>query len=277
MSMLKAHVNAVENQLLATSQIPANTGHALHKGTPRESFIRQFLETHLSERVAIGAGEVIDAGSPPNPPVTAQRPQFDIVVYKRDYPKLDVGGGISAFFTESVVATIEVKSTLDANGLEQAIKAAQYAKGLTRNLTTSFTAGYHPPSVLNYVVAYDGPAQMSTVHGWIAPAYTKLGIQNPTLPPALDARMAIPSPAIDGIFVLGKGFVIFDNFPLGFVNDAMRQASPQACWSVCDGTRGSLLMLFVCLTTAVSGVSGSWMNPIPYLQNFGMQQLTLTG
>jgi hypothetical protein len=102
MSMLKAHVDAVEGVLLATSQIPANTGHALHKGTPRESFIRQFLEGHLSERVGIGTGEVIDAASSPDPPPTAQRPQFDIVVYKRDYPKLDVGGGIYAFLAESV-------------------------------------------------------------------------------------------------------------------------------------------------------------------------------
>ena len=105
-TMLKTHVDAVEGSLLATSQIAANTGHSLHKGTPRESFIKEFLEGHLSERVAIGTGEIIDAKSPPNPPATAQRPQFDIVLYKRDYPKLNIGGGISAFLAESVVATI---------------------------------------------------------------------------------------------------------------------------------------------------------------------------
>ena len=272
--MLKAHVDAVENMLLATSKIPANTGHALHKGTPRESFIRQFLVNHLSERVAIGTGEIIDAGSPANPPATAQRPQFDIIVYKRDYPKLDIGGGISAFFAESVVATIEVKSTLDSPAIEQVIKSAKYAKGLQRNLITSFTAGYHPPSILNYVVAYAGPEQMSTVQGWISAAHVQFGVQNPTLPPSGTARFATPSPSIDGIFVLGKGFVVFDNFPVGFVTDAMRQTFPQGLWSVCDGPQGSLLLLFICLTTAVSGVSGAWLNPLPYLQNFAMQQST---
>src|SRR6266516_2389057 len=92
-NMLRAHMDAVEGSLLATSQIPANAGHSLHKGTPREAFIRQFLQGHLSERVAIGTGEIIDAHSPPNPPNNQQRHQFDIVVHKRDYPRLDIGGG----------------------------------------------------------------------------------------------------------------------------------------------------------------------------------------
>jgi hypothetical protein len=245
--MLKAHVDAVEGTLLATSQIAANAGHSLHKGTPRESFIRQFLEGHLSERVAIGTGEVIDATSPPNPPSTAQRPQYDIVLYKRDHPRLDIGGGISAFLAESVVATIEVKSSLDSGDIEQSVRAALYAKRLTRNTIQSFSAGYHPPSILNYVVAYAGPAQMSTVHGWIAPAHAKHGIPARLLPPTGDARVAVPSPSLDGIFVLGKGFVVYDNFPIGFINDTARQQAPAACWSVADAPRGSLLLLFMVL------------------------------
>jgi len=52
--MLKAHVDTFEELLLATSKIPANSGHPLHKGTPREAFIQEFLQGHLSERVAVG-------------------------------------------------------------------------------------------------------------------------------------------------------------------------------------------------------------------------------
>jgi hypothetical protein len=266
--MLKSHIDSVEASLLATSQIAANAGHSLHKGTPRESFIRQFLEGHLSERVAVGTGEVIDAMSPPNPPATAQRPQFDIVIYKRDYPKLNIGGGISAFLAESVVATIEVKSTLDAADLEQAMRAARYAKSLKLNTITSFSTGYHPPTILNYLASYAGPAQMSTVHGWIAPAHANHGVYVPVLPPTGDARIGIPSPSVDGIFVLGKGFVVFDNFPIGFVTDGARQQAPTACWSVADASAGSLLLLFMFLTTAVSGISGSWLNPLPYISQW---------
>jgi hypothetical protein len=99
--MLKAHLNAVEAHLLQISQIPANSGHNLHKGTPREAFIREFLINHLSQQVAIGTGEIIDANSTPN----QQRNQIDIVIYKKDYPKIDFGGGINGFLAESVVAT----------------------------------------------------------------------------------------------------------------------------------------------------------------------------
>ncbi|WP_320660073.1 DUF6602 domain-containing protein [Enterobacter asburiae] len=61
--MLLAHMSAVEEQLLATSKIPANSGHSLHKGTPREAFIREFLEAHLPSTLAIGTGEIIDSES----------------------------------------------------------------------------------------------------------------------------------------------------------------------------------------------------------------------
>lgn len=56
--MLSSHMKAVEEQLLAISKIPANSGHSLHKGTPREAFIREFLEKHLNSTVAVGTGEI---------------------------------------------------------------------------------------------------------------------------------------------------------------------------------------------------------------------------
>jgi hypothetical protein len=139
--MLTAHMSAVEDQLLAISRIPANSGHSLHKGTPREAFIREFLEKHLNSTVSIGTGEIIDSKSKPGD----RRNQFDIVIYKHNYPRLDFGGGINGFLVESVVATIEVKSTLDKAGIEQAVKAARAAKLLQKNEMRSFSTGYIPP------------------------------------------------------------------------------------------------------------------------------------
>ena len=63
----------------------------MHKGTPRESFIKEFLENHLAESLAIGQGEVISSESEAGEP----RNQFDIVLYKRHFPKLTFGGGIN--------------------------------------------------------------------------------------------------------------------------------------------------------------------------------------
>ena len=74
--MLKSHMDAIEDHLVSISKIPANSGHTLHKGTPREAFIKEYLEGHLSPNVAIGTGEIIDAASQPG----AARNQFDIVI-----------------------------------------------------------------------------------------------------------------------------------------------------------------------------------------------------
>jgi hypothetical protein len=262
--MLKAHMDEVENTLLATSRIPANSGHTLHRGTPREAFIRQFLESHLAQTVAIGTGEVIDALSQPR----EQRTQVDVVIYKRDYPKLHLGGGIDAFLAESVVAAIEVKSVLTEVDLGRSIENARTVKALQRNIVQSFYSGHQPPAILNFVVAYDGPVHMTTVHDWTARNYRRLGIQEPDLPPTGDQRRAIASPALDAVFVLGRGFTLFDNSPFTFVNDEWRQRKPDLHWMLADVEFGSLLMLFMQITGAVSGVSGAWLNPGPYLSSF---------
>ncbi len=258
-------MNARENALVVISQIPANSGHSLHKGTPREAFIREFLQSHLPENVSIGTGEIIDANSLPG----AQRNQFDIVIYRNNYPKLDFGGGVSGFLIESVIATIEVKSTITEAELEPAIKAARNSKALTPNVQMSFQSGYIPPRVLNYVVAYDGPAQMATVYGWIPRIHTKLGVACPDLPIDEQARLGTPSPSIDGIFVLKKGFVYFDNVPIGFAS-GNRAGDPKQKWVYADTIDGNLLLLFVLLQTATANMEGKWLNPVPYLASFNL-------
>lgn len=267
--MLKSHMDAREVALVAISRIPANSGHSLHKGTPREAFIREFLQSHLPENVAIGTGEIIDASSQPG----AQRNQFDIVIYKKNYPKLDFGGGVSGFLIESVIATVEVKSTLTQADMEQAIKAARNAKALTPNVTSSFHTGYIPPKVLSYVVAYDGPAQMQTVYNWVPQIHAALGVTIPDLPQDESQRLATASPSIDGAFVLNKGFLYFDNVPTGFANGATRASHPNLKWVFADANTGSLLLLFLLLQTATANIEGKWLNPIPYLATFNVPGL----
>ena len=264
--MLKSHMDARENALVAISRIPANSGHSLHKGTPREAFIREFLQSHLPENVAIGTGEIIDANSQPR----AQRNQFDIVIYKKNYPKLDFGGGISGFLIESVIATVEVKSTLTQADTAQAITAARNAKALTPNVTSSFHSGYIPPKILNYVVAYDGPAQMQTVYNWIPQIHANLGITIPDLPQEEAQRLSSASPSIDGIFILNKGFIYFDNVPFGFANGAARATHPNLKWVFSDSGTGNLLLLFLLLQAATANIEGKWLNPLPYLASFNV-------
>lgn len=266
--MLTAHINAVEGHLLAISKIPANSGHSLHKGTPREAFIREFLESHLNSTVAIGTGEIIDAQSQPG----GKRNQFDIVIFKRNYPRLDFGGGVNGFLAESVVATIEVKSTLDKAGIEQAVRAARNAKVLKKNEVKSFSSGYIPPSILSFVVAYDGPARMETAHTWVKEVYQSEGISEPEMLADVD-RSNVASPALEGVFVLGRGFLNFDNAPYGFVQQELRKTHPEIRWAIANSERGGLLSLFLLLTVATSSVQGAWLNPLPYLEKFKVSDI----
>lgn len=264
--MLKTHFDAVEKSLLATAQIPANSGHPLHKGTPREAFVKEFLQGHLSERVAIGTGEIIDASSKPG----ESRNQNDIVVFKRDFPKLDFGGGVNGLLCESVVATIEVKSLLTQNELLHSCDVAKRLKSLVRNASPGLSIGYTPPAMLNFVVAYDGPASMKTVHGWLPTIREQLGIQYPQWGMTSEERIKIAAPAIDAVFVLGKGFLYFDNAAIGVMTDSLRAENPSAKWVLCDGAGISLLLLFLMLTQAVSGLSAIHFNLVPYLANAAM-------
>lgn len=268
--MLKAHMDAKEAELLATSRIPAHSGHSLHKGTPREAFIRTFLESHLPESVAIGTGEIIDASSAPSSP----RNQYDIVLYRKNYPKLDFGGGINAFLVESVIATVEVKSTLSRQELARACRAALAAKTLKPNVVSSFHTGYIPPSVLNYVVAYDGPASMDTVLDWLPGIQVEIGLTPSELPLDDTARIATPSPSIDGVFVLGKGFLYFDNVPYGFANRHIRETHRDLRWVVADTASGNLLLFFLFLTSATANIEAKWLNAVPYLAGFSVPKVT---
>jgi hypothetical protein len=264
--MLKSHIDQIENVLIEISKIPANSGHPLHKGTPREAFIREFLQNHLPTTVSIGSGEIISADSKPGEP----RNQYDIVIYKNNYPKLDFGGGISGFLIESVIATIEVKSNFTKKDLEQAINASINCKKLPKNIINVFSTGYIPPSVLNFVIAYDGPKNMMTIYDWIHEIYSQKGITDENLSLDPNVRTKTPSLSVDGIFVLKKGFLYFDNGPVGFVTDKNRSDNPDCKWVIADISSGNLLLFFLFIQTATANIQGQWLNSVAYLKSFGV-------
>jgi hypothetical protein len=256
--MLKAHMDAIENHLVSISQIPAGSGHTLHRGTPREAFIKEYLEGHLSSNVAIGTGEIIDSNSQPR----GQRNQYDIVIYKKNYPKLDFGGGVNGFLIESVIATIEVKSILDQSAMDQSVGAAFNAKSLTPNIQRTFTSGWIAPKILNYVVAYSGPAQMSTAHNWILNSHRTLNIPLPTW--TQQNKLQTPGSALDGVFLLQKGFITLDNTPLSLNN---QQNPSNGIHTISNSVDGNILMLFLNLQQACDSIEASKLNSLPYVSN----------
>lgn len=273
--MLISHMQASEQCLLASARLQTNVGHPLHKGTPRESFINDFLRNHLSETISIGTGEIIDSASRPG----EKRNQIDIVLYRGSYPKLTFGGGINGFLVESVIATIEVKSTLTKDELTKAFCAARNIKALKPNVERLLSGGYEPPGVLSFVVAYDGPASMTTVMDWIPQISHECGIDFPLLPLPQAERLKVPSPAIDAICVLGKGVVYFDNAAICIksIDEEFRREHPNVKWICVDMEHGSLLMLFVTLTKAVCNLSATWINCESYVSNHSLPMRNITG
>jgi hypothetical protein len=233
MQILEAHLANCESYLLAISRVPLVSGHSLHKGTPREAFIREFLSDHLPADFAIGNGELIDYRSEEN----EERNQHDVVIFESSFPRIHFGGGINAYLRESVVATIEVKSTLDEEGTLNAIKAARK----TKQLQATGSLVIRP--IGNYIVAYAGPAKMETVFGWIANSYRALELSDPDFGHA--DRTFIPSAALDGVYILGVGACIFEN-NIGFSQN-YSLAYPTASWSIIDTDRGALFLAIRCI------------------------------
>ncbi len=265
--MLQAHMAAVEQALLQTARIPAGAGHGVNRGTPREWFIREFLQNHLSESLAIGQGEVIASNSRAG----EARNQFDIVLYKKQFPRLAFGGGIHAFLVESVVSTIEVKSTLTKEELRPAVRAASRLKGLPRGVTRAFWTGHLLPAPLSFVIAYDGPVRPETARNWLNEIHQEEGIDVPALPLDAAARYAVASPSVDGIFLLGRGFVQFDNLPISFISQEQRVAHPDLRYYNGTAVDATLLTFFLFLTHATAGVVAEWSDMVRYLAGFELQ------
>lgn len=189
--MLVSHINAIEEVLLAQSRTAKNAGHPNLRGGPREWFIRDFVQGHLPSTLEVGTGEIIDCNSRPNPPPGCYRPQVDVVLYRRDVPKISYSNNESAFLAEGVMATIESKSLLTEAELGNACRAAIAHKTLIRQSFSGMTVGKVPAEIISYVVAYDGPANMKTTSGWLV-NYVRTNNAN-------------PDQLVDLIIILGKG------------------------------------------------------------------------
>jgi len=259
--MLKAHLDAIEKKLLAEAGVSANTGHPLHKGTPRENFISEFLQNHLSAKAAIGSGEIISADS-----IKGEiRNQFDIVLYKSEYPKIHISKDINAYLCESVISTIEVKSTLTRQAVHSAVDAARRAKKLRRNLTSSMSSGYLPPGIMSYIVSYDGPSA-ETAYTWLKDYEKSLNINNTPLPASRNARLSVANESIDGIFILGKGSLFFDNYPISLTNDLILENDRSIKYTVIENNSGNVLWMFLLLTPLTMNISSQYADLAEYLQ-----------
>lgn len=103
------------------------------RGAARELFIKDFLMPFLPPAVGIGTGEIINH-------MGKCSKQIDVVLYNRGrLPAALVGSGdLGIFPWESVIATIEVKSKLDAKEVRSAILNAYSVRRVVHSLVEGY-------------------------------------------------------------------------------------------------------------------------------------------
>jgi hypothetical protein len=116
---------------------------------------------------------------------------------------------------------------------------------------------------------------MKTIYNWLSDINAAEKLVYPDLPLCQTARKNTAAPALDGIFVLGKGFVHYGNTPVGFFQDKALEKNPGLKWAIGDTPHGSLLLLFLLLSSAASGVAGAWLDPMAYWKSFSVEKCAL--
>ncbi|MDE0232056.1 MAG: hypothetical protein OXI56_00025 [bacterium] len=212
MTLLARHFERIKRRLRAEGDAARSFQHGLNRGQIREAFIREFLAQNISDLWGVGTGEIIHEKASPE----EARPQLDVVVHNKKFPKLSLATGIDLFFIETVSSFIEIKSCLTKDDVR---KAAAATKRVKRFAT-------FPPQRLNpvglvkaprpysFVFAYEGPKKMETVLGWLK----TIGREDEYGLDSLKAtepnkRFFFDHSFIDGVFVLGRGFVVLDALP----------------------------------------------------------------
>ena len=171
---------------------------------------------------------------------------------------------------ESVISTIEVKSTLTEKELGLSFNSIRNVKALTRHTIGGIGMGYRPPHIISFIVAYGGPVNMSTICRWINRYIVNNRISYPHMGTTLTSRMGVVCPLADMIIVLGKGFLHFDNLPGSLITDAQRSSHPTSKWIIKNQETGNLFMMFTQLIGITSGIFLSLLDFNQYLSNINL-------
>ena len=212
LSLIQAHFKRIARRLEAEGAAARSFDHGTNRGQIREAFIREFLSQNTSPMTGIGTGEIIHAGTN----ASDQRNQIDVVIHNNRYPKISLATGVDLFLGETVSSFIEIKSKLEKSHVR---KAAKTVKSIKEKLTwapqkLNPTGLVKNPRPYSFIFAYDGPSQIKTILNWmkLISADDEYNLsQLIDTPP--ENRSYFKHYFIDGIFILGKGYVVLDALP----------------------------------------------------------------
>lgn len=130
---------SVARKLQADFDVTAAQPHQGVKGQARErAVIREFLRPYLPKRFSIGTGLIVDS-------VGHVSKQQDVVVFDElNFPVLQDHDETKLFFSEQVLVSIEVKSTLDHNAIQDMVEKSMSLASLQRRSsgTVQITPGF---------------------------------------------------------------------------------------------------------------------------------------
>src|SRR3972149_6885244 len=130
-------------------------------GEDREVLLKDFLEKHLAGDSKIGMrGQIIDSNG-----LSSQ--ETDIVIYRPFGPRF---GDLNFYLAENVLATIEVKSTLNRRKLLQALKGVSKIKRLVRDYNVGEAA--LPPIIPCGIFAFGSGMKVQDIRLEIARYYS---------------------------------------------------------------------------------------------------------
>ena len=248
-SLFSSHFERIQRRLEAEGKAAQSFYHGLNRGLIREAFIREFLSENISEFWGVSTGEIFSRESRDR----EARNQVDVVIHNKRYPKLPLAADIDLFFVETVSSFIEIKSRLTKDDVKQAAVAAKRIKELTDFESQQFnpTGMVKSPRPYAFIFAYEGPAKIETVFRWMREisAEDDYGLDRLRACNAED-RQFFDHQFVDGIFVLGKGFVVVDALP--FESQVARaiqmglEVSPSEIWI--HGSKRELEILWILIS-----------------------------
>ena len=113
------------------------TKHELEGDAARAAFIRSVLDRFLPETYGVGSGQIMDSKG-------NLSGKLDIIIYRRDFPRLDLPGTRDIFLYESVIATFEIAAKLVKKtffeALDQCAALAELSPDIDHKVMTGLAA-----------------------------------------------------------------------------------------------------------------------------------------
>jgi hypothetical protein len=145
---------AVSKRLMADFEATEEVKHTGGRGTLREEALKDFLQSRIPKRYAVGAGEVVT-------PDNRTSGQLDVVIFDDfRFPRLSIGDPHSVFPVEGVYGAISVRSSLESNDLQEtyqnivSLKEILPTGGVQHRNNSGFAWGMHHPIPVTGIFAY---------------------------------------------------------------------------------------------------------------------------